>query len=191
MVRVDLDALLRGAPIEGELCEIAGYGPVPVSVVEDLLANGNTFLVGLLTKSKALVGVHHFGRYPNAHQKSALDFLYPTCAVLGCSARAGLQSDHRLDWRTTHYTVWDLLDRLCPHHHRLKTTKGWALVAGAGKRAFVPPNDPRHPRHAAGFDTAPAPPGPAPPLATTAGTRPAGEPAGSTRRAPLRGPPAT
>jgi hypothetical protein len=38
MIRVDLDALLRGVALEGELCEIAGYGPVPVSVIEDLLA---------------------------------------------------------------------------------------------------------------------------------------------------------
>ena len=36
MIRVDLDSLLRGFPIEGELCEIDGYGPVPVSVIEDL-----------------------------------------------------------------------------------------------------------------------------------------------------------
>jgi hypothetical protein len=30
MVRVDLDSLLRGVVVEGELCEIVGYGPVPV-----------------------------------------------------------------------------------------------------------------------------------------------------------------
>ncbi len=51
MVRVDLDSLLRGVATEGELCEIAGYGPVPVSVVQDLLANDNPFVVGILTKS--------------------------------------------------------------------------------------------------------------------------------------------
>jgi hypothetical protein len=38
----------------------------------------------------------------------------------------------------------ELLDRLCRYHHRLKTTKGWALVEGSGKRDFVPPADPRH-----------------------------------------------
>jgi len=44
----------------------------------------------------------------------------------------------------------EMLDRLCRYHHRLKTTKGWALVEGTGKRDFVPPEDPRHPRHAKG-----------------------------------------
>jgi hypothetical protein len=153
MVRVDLDTLLRGFPIEGELCEVVGYGPVPVSVIQNLLGNDNTFLVGLLAKSKEIVGVRHFGRYPNSHQKSALDFLYPRCAVLGCSAHWGLQSNHRLEWRTTHFMVWDLLDRLCSFHHGLKTTKGWALVAGTGKRAFVPPDDLRHPGNGPAVDS--------------------------------------
>jgi hypothetical protein len=150
MIRVDLDSLLRGFPIEGELCEIIGYGPIPVSVIEELVANDNAFVVGVLTKAEQLLGVYHRRRRPNAYQQSALDFLYPSCAVAGCSARVGLQSDHRVDWAKTKFTVFDLLDRLCPHHHALKTRKGWALVAGTGKRAFVPPDDPRHPRHAAG-----------------------------------------
>jgi hypothetical protein len=163
MIRVDLDTLLRGVPIEGELCEIVGYGPNPVSVVEELIAHGNSFLVGVLTRSQHIQGIVHQRRRPNAHQKSALDFLYPSCAARGCAARAGLQSDHREEWATTHFTVFDLLDRLCPHHHRLKTNKGWGLVPGTGKRDFVPPHDPRHPRHAPAPQRAgPAPPAPSP-----------------------------
>jgi hypothetical protein len=146
-VRVDLDALFRGVAVQGELCEIVGYGPVPISVIEDLLANDNTFVVAALTKAKQTVGVYHFGRYPTAYQKSALSFFYPACAVQGCNAKAFLQNDHREDWAKTHYTVYDLMDRLCSHHHRLKTTKGWALVDGSGKRRFVPPDDPDHPRN--------------------------------------------
>ena len=49
----------------------------------------------------------------------------------------------------SHTTILDLLDRLCPHHHDLKTIDNWALVEGRGKRAFVPPDDPRHPRRPA------------------------------------------
>lgn len=145
MVRVDLDALFRGVALEGELCEIAGYGPVPVSVVEDLVATENPFIVGILTKAQALVGVSHHGRHPNAYQRSALDFFYPTCAAEGCSSRHGLHYDHRHDYAKTHFTAFDLLDRLCRHHHAKKTRDGWALVEGKGKRAFVPPGDPRHP----------------------------------------------
>jgi hypothetical protein len=44
--------------------------------------------------------------------------------------------------------VVDWLDLLCAFHHGQKTTKGWGLVEGRGKRAFVPPEDERHPQHA-------------------------------------------
>jgi len=147
MARVDLDALLRGVPVDGELCEIAGWGPVPV--IEQLAAGGNSFLVGLLTKNQQVVGVyyhHHHRRRPTSHQQSSLDFVQPTCQASGCPARAGLRYDHREDWSKTHFSVYDLLDRLCPHHHRLETHDNWSLVDGVGKRAFVPSEDPRHPR---------------------------------------------
>ncbi|HLY83879.1 MAG TPA: hypothetical protein VKQ71_12880, partial [Acidimicrobiales bacterium] len=71
--------------------------------------------------------------------------LYPACAVAGCPTQAHLEIDHRIDWAQTHYTVVDLLDRLCTFHHDLKTHDGWALIDGRGKRAFVAPDDPRHP----------------------------------------------
>ena len=145
MIRVDLDVLLRGVAVDGELCEIPGYGPVPVSVVKDLTATGNAFFIAVLTKAQAVVAVSHLGRHPNAYQRSALDFLHPTCAVEGCSSRDGLEYDHRLDFAKTHFTAFDFLDKLCKHHHRQKTDHGWALVDGRGKRAFVPPDDRRHP----------------------------------------------
>ena len=71
----------------------------------------------------------------------------PTCAVEGCTQRARLQRDHRIDWAQVHVTVFEWLDLLCPFHHGLKTRENWALVEGLGKRAFVPPGDPRHPNH--------------------------------------------
>jgi hypothetical protein len=147
LVRVDLDAFLRGVAVEGETCELVGYGPIPLSTVHDLLAGGNPVVAAILTRGKALVGVAHLGRRPTAHQRSALEWLYPTCAARGCPAQAHLQTDHRLDWAKSHFTVFDLLDVLCAHHHRLKTTEGFALVPGVGKRAFVGPCDPRHPGH--------------------------------------------
>jgi hypothetical protein len=84
---------------------------------------------------------------PTAHQKTALEWLYPTCGVQGCNCRAYLEIDHRDDWAKTHFTALDFLDRLCKFHHMKKTRDNWALIPGTGKRAFVPPEDPRHPRH--------------------------------------------
>ncbi|MGH9033596.1 MAG: DUF222 domain-containing protein [Acidimicrobiia bacterium] len=147
LARVDLPALLRGYPVGEETCELAGYGPVAVSAVRDLIDTGDPFLAAVVTKGEEVVGVAHLGRRPTARQRSALEWLYPTCAVEGCNALTFLEFDHRDDWSTTRRTVFDLLDRLCTHHHGRKTRDDWALVEGRGKRAFVPPDDPRHPRH--------------------------------------------
>ena len=148
LARVDLATMLRGYPIEGEVCELSGFGPVSTQAVMDLIECGDPFLKAIVTKGKDVVGVAHLGRRPSAHQQSALDWLFPTCAAEGCGTRAAhLETDHRLEWSKSHFTVLDLLDRLCKFHHHLKTYQGWALVEGRGKRAFVAPDDARHPRH--------------------------------------------
>jgi hypothetical protein len=147
LVRVDFETLFRGCASEGDVCEIAGYGPVPVSVVNEILAHPDTFLAAVITKGTQVCGVAHLGRHPTVAQVSGLQWLYPTCAVEGCSAMAR-QWDHRDDWAKTRRTPFDGMDGHCCHHHDKKTYEGWALVAGVGKRAFVPPDDPRHPRNA-------------------------------------------
>ncbi|MGQ0805096.1 MAG: DUF222 domain-containing protein [Actinomycetota bacterium] len=146
LVRVDLEKLVGRATSGDEVCEIAGYGPIAISAVHELLETGDPFLAAVVTKGKEVVGVAHVGRRPTAHQRSALEWLYPTCAAEGCNSLTYLEMDHREDWARTHLTVFDLLDRLCSHHHDLKTRDHWSLIEGSGKRAFVPPDDPRHPR---------------------------------------------
>ena len=146
IVRVDLAALLRGHPMSGEVAELVGYGPVAVSAIRDMIDSGDPFLTAVATRGVDVVGVAHLGRRPTAHQQTALQWLYPTCAVEGCHAVAGLEMDHREDWATTHVTLLSLIDRLCHHHHGLKTRENWGLVAGRGKRGFVPPGDHRYRR---------------------------------------------
>jgi len=148
LVRIDHEALLRGYTLEGETCEIAGFGTVTPKVVHDIMETRDPFLKAVVTKGKDVIGVAHLGRRPTAYQSTALDWLFPTCAAEGCGARGRfLQTDHRIDWSKTHYTSLPLLDRLCGPDHRLKTEHGWALVEGKGKRPFVSPQDPRHPMY--------------------------------------------
>jgi hypothetical protein len=147
IVRVDLDALLKGVAEAGDTCDVAGV-PVAVSAVDDILTSGSAFLASVITRGERLVGVAHFGRQPTAKQQTGLEWIYPTCAADGCGQSARLQRDHRVDWAKSKITTFDLLDLLCAFHHGLKTTKGWGLVEGRGKRAFVPPDDPQHPQHA-------------------------------------------
>jgi hypothetical protein len=146
IARIDAPALLTGVVADGEVCEIAGIGPVAVSAVREILDRGG-FLAAVITKSEEVLGVAHLGRAPTAKQRTALEWLYPTCGNEGCPNTHHLQIDHREDWSTKKLTLLDWLDRLCPHCHDLKTRHNWALIAGTGPRPLVPPDDPRHPHH--------------------------------------------
>ena len=147
IVRVDWTALLRGCPVEGETCEIAGAGEIPVSVVRELLATGDPFIAAILTKGVDVLNVAHIGRKPTAFQQSALEWLSTGCDVLGCDNTVGLEIDHVDDWAETKMTKLGRLRCMCGHHHDLKTHHGWALVEGPGKQPLVPPDDPRHPKN--------------------------------------------
>lgn len=145
ILRVDLEALVRGS-IEGdETCEIGGLGPIPVSVARDLL--GDSILKLVITRGVDVRNVTHLGRGATIAQRIALLWERPICAREGCGRRARLEIDHREDWSQIHKTEVVNLEPMCHHDHWLKTTKGWALVDGQGVRPMVPPDDPRHPHH--------------------------------------------
>jgi hypothetical protein len=140
IVRVDLAALRRGTPEKGEVCEIAGFGPI--SVAEALRHMNDAFLALVCTKGKDVYNVTHLGRQFTEHQKTALEWCYPECAVNGCHCTVRLERDHREDWADTHVTRVPAADRLCHHHHRLKA-QGWHLEPGVGKRRLLPPTHQR------------------------------------------------
>ena len=144
VLRADLSALTRGQVANGEVCEIAGLGPVPVAVARDLLGEAVLHLV--LTRGRD-ANVTHLGRGANAAQRVTLLWRSPICQVLGCGRRARLEIDHREDYRYTRHTTLEELEPLCHADHQRKTRDGWSLVAGTGKRPFVPPDDRRHPRY--------------------------------------------
>ncbi len=144
LIRCDHSALMRGYTLAGETCEIAGLGPIPVAAVREIMALGDPFLAAVVTRGQDVASVTHLGRRPNAHQLTALEWIHPRCAVTGCDQTI-LDWDHRIDWSHTHHTRLDELDGLCRPHHRLKTSHGWALLPGQGRRRFVPPDHPDHP----------------------------------------------
>ena len=147
LIRIDHAALLRGHTDTDEVCEIAGVGPVPVSHVRALIETGDPFIAALVTNGVDVTTVAHAGRRANAAQATALDWAQPGCSNETCDLTVGLQVDHRHDYADTRTTFLPWLDRLCSADHDRKTRLGWALVEGTGRRAFVAPDDPRHPRH--------------------------------------------
>jgi hypothetical protein len=121
LIRVELDALVRRqVASEEELCELVGFGPVPVSSVREITVRDRPFLAAVLPKAKAVMGVAHLGRRLSAHQLTALQWSMPTCSVAGCGQTARLEYDHRKDWAKTHETSLEGTDPLC-HHHVVKT----------------------------------------------------------------------
>src|SRR3954469_3644071 len=145
VLRLDLEALLRGWVEGEETCEIRGLGPIPIRVARELL--GDAILKLVITKGVDVINVTHLGRAPTAAQQTALWWRSPTCTAAGCNRTQFVENDHRIEWTKTKHTRLDELDPLCTHHHDLKTNKRWALTAGTGKRAMVAPHDPRHPNH--------------------------------------------
>ncbi|MGI8758318.1 MAG: HNH endonuclease signature motif containing protein [Acidimicrobiales bacterium] len=155
LLRLDLEALLRGRVEGDELCEITGLGPVPVRVARQFL--GDAVLKLVLTRGVDVANVTHLGRGPSGAQRTAMLWSSPTCVVQGCNA-VRTEADHRIPWAQSRHTRLDELDALCGHHHDLKTYEGWALVAGTGRRPMVAPDDPRHPGHGPPAGSGRAPP---------------------------------
>ena len=102
IVRVDLPALLRGRAVDGETCEIAGLGPIPVSIVKEWM--DDAFLAAVVTKGTEITKVVHLGRRFTSEQRTALQWRDPVCARKGCYNRLGLEYDHFEDWALTRTT---------------------------------------------------------------------------------------
>ncbi|MBL8775978.1 MAG: HNH endonuclease [Acidimicrobiales bacterium] len=137
ILRADISAVRRGATQPGELCDVAGLGPIPVADLLEFLPQAAIDLV--VTNGVDAFNVTHFGRQASARQQVVLDLLNIGCSRRGCNATAHLQVDHRVDWAKIKVTELANLDWLCPHDHRLKTYDGWQLEPGTGKRALLPP----------------------------------------------------
>ncbi|MCB9371781.1 MAG: HNH endonuclease [Microthrixaceae bacterium] len=141
ILRVDAAALRRGHTEAGELCDVAGLGPVPLADLRRFLPQAAIDVV--ITNGVDVFNVTHLGRRTTARQQTVLDLLNIGCTRLGCNATEHLQVDHRVDWAHIHVTELANLDWLCPHDHRLKTHDGWQLEPGTGKRRLLPPDQQR------------------------------------------------
>jgi hypothetical protein len=147
IVRADLGALDRGHTQPGELCEIAGHGPVPVAEVWEMI-DGGAFIAGIVTHGTDMIALRHLGRRPTALQRTVLQWeTAGTCAVEGCTNNVRIEIDHVDPWARTHTTDIDQLAGLCVHCHRRKTHHGYTLGPRlpTGKRHLHPPGAPTPP----------------------------------------------
>jgi Domain of unknown function (DUF222)/HNH endonuclease len=126
LVRVDLEALLRGEALPGEVCELEGVGPVPVTMARQLASDA--FLTLCYHRAGEISAVSNLGRTIKATLRTALFERDRHCVVPGCMATRALEIDHLVPFAEGGPTELDNLALLCHHHHFLKTYEGWALT---------------------------------------------------------------
>jgi hypothetical protein len=139
IVLISYEALKRGLAEAGEICEIAGTGPVSVATVRSLL--GDAFGAAIVTNGVDVFTVAHLGRSATAFQRSALEARGYRCEVPGCGSTTALEIDHIDDWHLSFRTKLDQLCWLCGGHHHDKTHRGWRLEGPPGDRRWLPPGE--------------------------------------------------
>ena len=125
-IRVDIDALKRGHTEHGEICEIAGVGPIPVATATEYL--GEAFLKLLVIDGTDVRTIAHMGRAIPAKARTALEERDRVCQVPKCDMAIGLEIDHIVPFAEGGAASLENLVRLCKRHHLQKTHDGYRLV---------------------------------------------------------------
>jgi len=125
-VRVDLAALTRGTTEPGEVCEIPGVGPVPVSVARATLSHGLLELV--ITDGVDVQTVVSTTRHVPAALKIAIAERDQRCKVRGCDRTDHLERHHTTRVADGGLTTYEGLGNTCPDHHHLIHDKGYEIV---------------------------------------------------------------
>lgn len=128
VVVVSHEALRRGfvdsAAQSEELCEVAGFGAVPVSRARELLADA--FLKGVVAEGTRITHVKHFGR----HRPAEVDTALLASAVIGkgrvecvvedCGRTVGIEWDHAQPFAKGGPTSTSNLNPMCDYDNQLK-----------------------------------------------------------------------
>jgi hypothetical protein len=124
-VRVDVSPLLTGKTAPGEVCEIPGVGPVPVSHARQVLSHGLLELV--LHDGTDVRAVVTRTRHVAEALKIAIDERDQHCKVRGCDATEHLERHHVDDFATHQVTSYEVLGNVCPEHHDIITYDSYSV----------------------------------------------------------------
>ena len=137
-IRIDIDALKRGHTENGEICEIAGVGPIPVATATEYL--GEAFLKLLVLDGTDIKTVAHMGRAIPAPLRTAVEERDRKCQVPKCDMSVGLEIDHIKPFSEGGPASLENLVRLCKRHHLQKTHDGYRLIKIKPQRLEAPPD---------------------------------------------------
>jgi hypothetical protein len=119
-VVVDFDAMVdRAAPGE-ETAYVAGFGPVPVSVVRECM--DNPFLVGVVMHGTEVAKIKRFGRRFGPEIRDALMVKQRfRCSTPGCTNWLRIELDHKQPYAKDGPTNYANGDGKCDTCHDKKT----------------------------------------------------------------------
>ncbi len=140
--RVDLAVLRRGRTEPGDVCELEGVGPVPVSVI-DRLAAQDPIVDLILTKGREVTHVAHLGRSGDTFLRAAIEWRDPSCRIDSCHRTSGLEAHHLDPVADDGRTSLENQVRICGHHHDLITHHHYELTGDhdTGWHLRAPPPD--------------------------------------------------
>ncbi len=130
-------AYLRGYTLPGEICEIAGAGPVPVAVARR--AAEDAILKAVVAKGQDITHVAHLGRTIPAYLRTYVETRDRECVIAGCHVNRHLEMDHNQPFAEGGPTSAENLHRVCHYHHEHKTRTGALLVGTPGEMTFSYP----------------------------------------------------
>ena len=126
VVLVSHASLKRGTvdPTSDEICEVPGFGAIPVSRARELMSD--CFLKGVIYDGKQITHVRHFGRHRPAEVdtallvRSVLDQGQVICVVEGCDRATGIHWDHKQPFARGGPTTAENLHPMCGFDNRGK-----------------------------------------------------------------------
>jgi hypothetical protein len=128
-------AYRRGHTEPGEICEIEGAGPVPVSTARRL--SSDAIVKALVVKGTDVTRVVSLGRSVPVALATAVRTEQRTCVIEGCEVDRHLELDHNVPYARGGATSRENLDPLCTHHHDVKTRGDLRRLGPPGRQRLV------------------------------------------------------
>ena len=135
VVHVSHAAYERGWTEAGEICEIEGLGPIPVSVARRLASD--SIVKAVVIDGVDITRVAHLGRTISTHLRTGVEVRDPRCIIAGCEIDRHLEIDHNIPVAAGGLTELANLGRLCHHHHTLKTLRDLRRIGPLGNQRLV------------------------------------------------------
>jgi hypothetical protein len=140
VITVPHTTFLTGRPVAGEICQIPGVGPVPVSVVHGLL-DDDPIIKAVVTKGRDITALATLTRSLKDDLRLAVLAANDLqCGVPSCDNLRFLEIDHEWEYHKGGPTSYDNLRPLCSFHHRQRTTEDYELRGSPGSYQWVAPD---------------------------------------------------